>query len=50
MAMLRSYHSRADGDVHGVTSVCEAGGRVLVGAKGSGKIVAIEEPTEQAAI
>jgi hypothetical protein len=49
MGMLRSYHSRADGDVHGVTSICETGGRLLVGAKGSGKIVAIEELTERAA-
>jgi hypothetical protein len=47
MAMLRSYHSRADGDVHGITSLCEHGGRLLAGARGSGKIVAIEE-TEQA--
>lgn len=49
MGMLRSYHSRADGDVHGVASLCEAGGRLLAGAKGSGKVVAIDEPTEQAA-
>lgn len=43
MAMVRNYQSRADGDVHGVTSLCEAGGRLLVGAKGSGKIVAVDE-------
>jgi hypothetical protein len=43
MAMVRNYQSRADGDVHGVTSMCEAGGLLLVGAKGSGKIVAIHE-------
>ncbi|HEY6632405.1 MAG TPA: strictosidine synthase [Rhizobiaceae bacterium] len=49
MGMQRSYHSRADGDVHGVTSLCESGGRVLAAAQGSGKIVAIEEMTEQAA-
>lgn len=49
MAMQRSYHSRADGDVHGVTSACEAGGRLLVGARGSGKIVAINELTEKTA-
>jgi len=49
MGMLHSYHSRADGDVHGVTSLCEAGGRLLAGAKGSGKVVAIEELTEKAA-
>ncbi|MBZ9674300.1 strictosidine synthase [Mesorhizobium sp. ES1-1] len=43
MAMLRNYQSRADGGVHGVTSLCEVEGRLLVGAKGSGKIVAIHE-------
>lgn len=45
MGMLHSYQSRADGDVHGVTSLCEAAGRLLAGAKGSGKIVAIDEAT-----
>lgn len=49
MVMLRSYQSRADGDVHGVTSICEAEGRLLVGARGSGKIVAIDELTERTA-
>ena len=49
MGMLRSYHSRADGTVHGVTSLYEHGGTLLAGARGSGKIVAIEESTEQAA-
>lgn len=43
MSMLRNYQSRADGGVHGVTSMCEADGRLLIGAKGSGKIVAIDE-------
>lgn len=36
---VASFHSRADGHVHGVTSVCEWGGRKLVAAKGSGMIV-----------
>ena len=36
---LASFHSRADGHVHGVTSVCEWGGRLLAAAKGSGVIV-----------
>lgn len=49
MNMLRSWHSRADGAVHGVTSLCESGGRLLAGAQGSGKIVAIDDDTEQAA-
>ena len=43
MAMVRNYQSRADGDVHGVTSLCEVGDQLLVGARGSGKIVAIQE-------
>jgi hypothetical protein len=47
MQPQRSLHSRADGDVHGVTSMCEAGGRLLVGARGSGKIVAIEDTVER---
>jgi hypothetical protein len=37
-----SFHSRADGHVHGVTSVAELDGRLLVGAKGSGVIVGLE--------
>lgn len=49
MSMLRNYQSRADGDVHGVTSMCEADGRLLIGAKGSGKIVAIDELARHAA-
>lgn len=41
MQPLRSYHSRADGRVHGVTSVCEWGGNLLVGARGAGEIVSL---------
>lgn len=36
-----SFHSRADGNVHGVTSLCEADGELLVGAKGSGFVVSL---------
>ena len=36
-----SFHSRADGHVHGVTSVAELDGRLLVGAKGSGVVVGL---------
>ena len=36
-----SFHSRADGHVHGVTSIAELDGRLLVGAKGSGVIVGL---------
>ena len=39
---LSSLHSRADGHVHGVTACCEAGGRLLVAASGSGCIVGID--------
>jgi hypothetical protein len=34
-----SYHSRADGVIHGVTSVCEDRDDLLVGAKGPGVVV-----------
>ena len=48
MRMMRSYHSRADGDVHGIMSACAWGGQLLAGAKGSGKVVAIEDVAEHA--
>jgi len=41
MRPLASYHSRADGNVHGVTSLCEADGDLLIGAKGSGLVVSL---------
>ncbi|MDQ0473238.1 hypothetical protein [Labrys wisconsinensis] len=46
MQVLASFHSRADGHVHGVTSLAELGGRLYAGAKGAGKIVTIEDKTE----
>ncbi len=39
MRPLASFHSRADGNIHGVTSLAESGGALLVGAKGAGAIV-----------
>ena len=45
---LASYHSRADGQVHGVTSVCACDGRLLVAAKGSGVIVELATQGESA--
>ena len=39
MRPLESFHSRADGSIHGVTSLAESDGAVFVGAKGSGAIV-----------
>jgi hypothetical protein len=41
MRPVASFHSRADGNVHGVTSLCEADGELLVGAKGSGLVVSL---------
>jgi hypothetical protein len=42
MRPLSSWHSRADGRVHGVTSLAERDGLLFVGAKGAGAIVALE--------
>jgi hypothetical protein len=42
MRPLTSFHSRADGNVHGVTSICQMDGVLFVAAKGSGVIVGIE--------
>jgi hypothetical protein len=42
MRPIASFHSRADGAVHGVTSCCEMGDTLYVAAKGSGRIVAID--------
>lgn len=42
MRPVASAHSRADGDVHGVTSLAEAGGTLYAGARGSGVIVALD--------
>lgn len=39
---VASWHSRADGTVHGVTSVCEHAGRLIATAKGPGRLVAID--------
>jgi len=38
MRPLESYHSRADGAFHGVTSLAELDGALFVGAKGSGAV------------
>jgi hypothetical protein len=42
MRPLTSFHSRADGNIHGVTSLAEQDGRLFVGAKGSGVVVALD--------
>ena len=36
---VESFHSRADDHVHGVTALCDLGDRVLVAARGAGRIV-----------
>jgi hypothetical protein len=43
MRALASFHSRADGSIHGVTSLVESDGALYVGAKGSGAIVRLQE-------
>ncbi len=42
---VESFHSRADGTRHGVTSVCTLGDDIVVGSKGSGTVVALAETT-----
>lgn len=39
---IGSFHSRADGHVHGVTALCEWDGRLFVAARGSGRIVSLD--------
>lgn len=43
---LRSFHSRAGGSRHGVTSAVEAGGKLWATAKGGDELVAIDLGTE----
>ena len=43
MRASASYHSRADGQVHGVTSVAEQGDMLMVGARGSGVLIALPQ-------
>lgn len=42
MRPCASWHSRTDGSRHGVTSVCEHGGRVLVAARDAGTLMALD--------
>lgn len=42
-----SAHSRADGRRHGVTSVAELGGRLLVGCQGGGEIVSLDTQAQE---
>jgi hypothetical protein len=43
MRPIASFHSRADGAIHGVTALAESGGALLVSAKGAGAIVRLAE-------
>jgi len=43
MRPIASFHSRADGAIHGVTALVEIDGALLVDAKGSGAIVRLTE-------
>lgn len=42
MRPTASFHSRADGGIHGVTSLAASDGAVFAGAKGSGAIVRLD--------
>ncbi len=42
MRPVASCHSRADGTIHGVTSLAESGGSLFVGARGAGAIVRLD--------
>jgi hypothetical protein len=48
MRLVRSFHSRANGRRHGVTSVIAVGNRALVAAKGGGVILAIDDRESKA--
>src|SRR5579862_8984347 len=47
MQPMFSYHSRADGTIHGVTSVCEDRADLLVAAKGPGVLVRLSGAAER---
>ena len=46
---VASFHSRANGRRHGITSVIEAGGQVLAASQGGNAILAIDARTEAGA-
>ena len=43
MRPLRSFHSRADGTMHGCVSTCERGTALYVAAKGAGRILRLAD-------
>lgn len=42
--LRESWHSRADGSMHGITSICEYGGRVYATSRGSGTLLRLAVP------
>ena len=39
---VSSFHSRANGSCHGISSICEVGGRIFATSKGNNKILEID--------
>lgn len=48
LSPISSWHSRADGRMHGVTSLCEYQGQLVLGAKGPGHALGLDLDGEQA--
>lgn len=48
MNPLRSFHSRADGAVHGCIAVCERGDDLFVASKGNGKLLRLSGVAKEA--
>jgi hypothetical protein len=42
--LRESWHSRADGSMHGITSICEYGDRVYATSRGSGTLLRLAVP------
>lgn len=48
MAPQESWHSRADGRMHGITSLCETAGAIYAASRGSGTLLRIPAPGDGA--
>jgi hypothetical protein len=48
MAPVATFHSRADGTVHGIASVAEFAGRLYAASRGAGLLVALDTGAEGA--
>jgi len=44
LAPIRSYHSRADGNRHGIVSACELKGRVVIASRGDNFVCSMPVP------